>query len=260
MHYLITGESIMKKFLIGILYISSIASACSVTVSQWTMENFEPADYVLCLFTDNSQKTKDSFLTVSKSKTYANIVYEHITINAELSGYHKHLHSQVNKTKSPVWGLYYKNKLFIKFNDTPSPDVLLSSPLRTTISEELTDGSLGVMLVLLSGNKNDKKTISLVEKFNKNEPTPMKIHTLNRYNPKEKYFIELLLKTEKGLEKIAGPMVFGIFGRFRILEPLFGEGITEENLGYMISFLQADCSCVIKGNLPGIDMLAPDVW
>ena len=55
-------------------------------------------------------------------------------------------------------------------------------------------------------------------------------------------------------------MLFGIFGRFKALEPLLAGGITEENINLMIDFLTADCSCLIKDNLPGTDILYINKW
>ena len=60
--------------------------------------------------------------------------------------------------------------------------------------------------------------------------------------------------------KFSAPMLFGIFGRFRTLEPLIARGISEENIGLMIDFFTADCSCVIKDDLPGISILYKSNW
>jgi hypothetical protein len=69
-----------------------------------------------------------------------------------------------------------------------------------------------------------------------------------------------LLNVEDDLKTIPEPMLFGIFGRFKALEPLLGKGITEENIRLMIDFLTADCSCLIKDNLPGTDILFTNNW
>jgi hypothetical protein len=83
---------------------------------------------------------------------------------------------------------------------------------------------------------------------------------LNRNDLSEKHFVELLTSVEYDLAEIQEPMVFGVFGRFRVLEPLVGQGITTQNLFYLIQFLSADCSCIIKDQMPGIDMLYPRRW
>ncbi|TFG42745.1 MAG: hypothetical protein E4H43_02715 [Bacteroidia bacterium] len=83
---------------------------------------------------------------------------------------------------------------------------------------------------------------------------------MSRNSTEESHFVSLLLNVEDDLKTIPEPMLFGIFGRFRALEPLLGKGITEENIKLMIDFLTADCSCVIKDDLPGMDILFTNSW
>jgi hypothetical protein len=70
----------------------------------------------------------------------------------------------------------------------------------------------------------------------------------------------MLLNVESDLRSIQEPMLFGVFGRFRVLEPLVGKGISEANINLMIDFFTADCSCVIKDDLPGISILSGANW
>jgi len=70
----------------------------------------------------------------------------------------------------------------------------------------------------------------------------------------------MLLHVESDLKAISEPMLFGVFGRFRALEPLLAKGISEENIHLMIDFLTADCSCLIKDNLPGMSILSDASW
>ena len=70
----------------------------------------------------------------------------------------------------------------------------------------------------------------------------------------------MLLNVEDDLKDIQQPMLFGIFGRFKALEPLLGKGISEENINLMIDYFTAECSCLIKDDLPGTDILFPGKW
>jgi hypothetical protein len=83
---------------------------------------------------------------------------------------------------------------------------------------------------------------------------------LNRNNTAEKHFISMLLNVESDLKGINEPMLFGVFGRFKALEPLIAKGITVENINLMLDFLTADCSCLIKDDLPGTDILYSGMW
>ncbi|MDX1285346.1 MAG: hypothetical protein R3182_10045, partial [Draconibacterium sp.] len=83
---------------------------------------------------------------------------------------------------------------------------------------------------------------------------------LDRKNLEESSFVSMLLNVEDDLKEINEPMLFGIFGKFRALEPLLAKGISEENINLLINFLTADCSCLIKDDLPGVNILYKGSW
>jgi hypothetical protein len=83
---------------------------------------------------------------------------------------------------------------------------------------------------------------------------------LERNSLEEKHLVSMLLNVESDLKDINEPMLFGVFARFKALEPLVSKGITSENINLMIDFLTADCSCLIKDDLPGTDILYTDNW
>jgi len=83
---------------------------------------------------------------------------------------------------------------------------------------------------------------------------------LSRNSRDEHHFASMLLNVEDDLRYIQEPMLFGIFGRFKALEPLLGKGISVENINLMIDYFTAECSCLIKDDLPGTDILFPDKW
>ena len=56
------------------------------------------------------------------------------------------------------------------------------------------------------------------------------------------------------------PMVFPVFGRGRVLEPLIGAGINKENVLEHSGYLCGACSCEIKDQNPGIDLLIAANW
>jgi hypothetical protein len=61
-------------------------------------------------------------------------------------------------------------------------------------------------------------------------------------------------------EEKDGPLVFGIYGRARALEPYIGDGIAAENLLEMVMFMNGPCSCEVKGLNPGVDLVARWDW
>ena len=56
------------------------------------------------------------------------------------------------------------------------------------------------------------------------------------------------------------PMFFPVFGKGRALEPLIGEGIDEDNVLDYCSYITGACSCEVKKQNPGIDLLTRLDW
>ncbi|HVJ87615.1 MAG TPA: hypothetical protein VM452_18285, partial [Caulifigura sp.] len=54
--------------------------------------------------------------------------------------------------------------------------------------------------------------------------------------------------------------VFPVFGRLRALLPLVGPGITPENIRGSARFLAGACSCQVKEQNPGFDLLMNAHW
>ncbi|MFC1717423.1 hypothetical protein ACFL6S_27430, partial [Candidatus Poribacteria bacterium] len=83
---------------------------------------------------------------------------------------------------------------------------------------------------------------------------------LSRSDPNEKLFIQMLLNSEWDLKMLPKPIAFPIFGRGRALYALVGDGIRENNIEMACSFLVGWCSCEIKEQNPGVDILMSVNW
>ena len=84
---------------------------------------------------------------------------------------------------------------------------------------------------------------------------------LSRKNAAESMFIEMLLSSEDDLrEEKPQPMAFPIFGRGRALYALVGKGINNDTIDAAGADLTGPCTCTIKEQNPGIDMLMPVAW
>ena len=86
---------------------------------------------------------------------------------------------------------------------------------------------------------------------------------LSRKDPKESVLRAMLMNLEKDLldEEFADqPMLFSVFGKGRVLPPLVGLGINEENALGDCSYLCGPCSCQVKNQNPGMDLLMKADW
>ena len=55
-------------------------------------------------------------------------------------------------------------------------------------------------------------------------------------------------------------MVYCAYGRGRVMPPYIGEGITGDNLLDCVAFLAGACSCMVKEQNPGVDLLMAYDW
>jgi hypothetical protein len=241
----------MKSFYLKFIVIAGILClACTTKVSEWVLLNAEAGRYTLVYLHNNSvpDKIKTENDALGKDFSIANISFRDVV---------------KDDAAQPYYALYYGGRLFTKYDSPDQVQGLLSSPLREKIAGEIMKGKLCIMLYLNSGIRDkDEKGLAVLKKAVGSSPFSaiIPVVELNRTDPEERHFVSMLLNVESDLKNLREPMLFGIFGKFKALEPLVAGGITEENINYMIEFLTADCSCLIKDNLPGTDILYKGNW
>ncbi len=241
----------MKSFHLKILTLAAILSlACTTKVSEWVLLNTVPGQYTLVYFhnTQLSEAARKQNASISDNINPANIEFRSV---------------ERKDITEPYFGLYYGSRFFERYSNQKDLAGLTTSPLREKIASEIMTGKLCVLLYLTTGDKEkDEKGLQKIQSALNTSPFKdiITVTELSRKSVEESHFVSLLLNVEDDLKNIPEPMLFGIFGRFRALEPLLGKGITEENIKLMIDFLTADCSCLIKDDLPGTDILCTNNW
>ncbi|MCY2994230.1 MAG: hypothetical protein NTY19_41105 [Planctomycetota bacterium] len=166
---------------------------------------------------------------------------------------------------------------------------MLRSPARDEITKQLAEGKAGV-LVLVTGP--DAKATAEAEKLIADviqeiadgkipfytpptaaEGAPGQANAgpklavgwvqVARDDPRERWLVEALLSSEEDLkaERFASEhMVFPVFGRGRALPPCVGKGVTRDNLIACVEFVTGACSCTVKDQNPGVDLLIAHDW
>jgi hypothetical protein len=241
----------MRTLYLKVLTIAAILSlACTTKVSEWVLLNALPNEYILAYYHKDAltEAVKQHNSEIRNDITSANIQFRDIL---------------KNDIDRPYYALYYNNRLFSKYYDYRELENIAVSPLRQKIAGEIMSGKLCVMLYLKT-DVAEKDTPGLQILKNAVAASPfgetIRVIELSRNSQEERHFISMLLNVESDLKDIHEPMLFGIFARFKALEPLLAKGISEENITLMIDFLTADCSCLIKDNLPGTDILFTNNW
>lgn len=262
-------KKINKKVLVFVIvlfagFIVNNLIACSVSVSEYALKNIDPSRYTLIYF--HNKSISDSLMEkhneFRQSIRGVNISFREINMADEKSHIYKEIIEKATNEKIPFYGLYYQRNLYTTYRDIEELNGLASSPKRIEIIKQLKTGAVCTILYLLSGDdeKDEKGLKTVKEAVKVSGEKGVTIMELLRDNPDEQPFINLLLNIEPNLEGHKEPMVFPVFGKFIVLEPLIGADITLGYMKYLFDFLNADCSCIIKGQMPGVNMIHIYDW
>ena len=163
---------------------------------------------------------------------------------------------------------------------------IVTSPLRAKVAEQLSDGHSAVWVFVQSDNQEKSKSALklLGERVALNqarltvpnateleiEPSilaknkiPLRIEfsivTLDRTDSRESFLLDALRRSEQDLDE-SEPMAFPVFGRGRVLYGLVGDGIMSETIDTACKFISGPCSCQVKNQNPGFDLLIQSDW
>jgi hypothetical protein len=93
------------------------------------------------------------------------------------------------------------------------------------------------------------------------DPGPLhKVVRVRRDDPAEAVLVRTLLRSEPDLLSYEEPMAFPVFGRGRALYALVGAGITRDNVWEAWVYIAGRCSCLVKEQNPGVDLLLAADW
>lgn len=165
---------------------------------------------------------------------------------------------------------------------------LADSPARQAVAKHLMAGASAVFVLLESGDAAKdaaaravlaRESARLAETLRLPAPPPGEWNdpvydtqgppdlqiafatvAVRRDDPAEAALVSMLLHTEADLGEFAEPMVFPVYGRGLVLWALVGEGINAANLEEAAGFLVGPCSCIVKQQNPGIELLIPVDW
>lgn len=167
------------------------------------------------------------------------------------------------------------------------PDViaaLLDSPARRELAQRILTGDSAVWILLTSGDtarddavekwlrdevqrlakelKLPERTSAPQDQLPDDRPLKLAFSVLRvaRNDPAEAMLVQMLLNTEDDLPGRSDPMVFPVFGRGRAMPALIGAGITPDNIEDAASFLAGPCTCEVKRDNPGVDLLMTANW
>lgn len=168
---------------------------------------------------------------------------------------------------------------------------LFDSPARREIARRLLQGQTAVWVFIESGDKAkdeakfqflsehlkelEKKvklpmlTEAPVDRLRSEVTLKVEFSTLrlSRQDPKETMLVRMLLRMED-LENLSkekygdkpGPFAFPILGRGMALYGMVDKGINKDTILGAVTFLTGPCSCEVKEQNPGVDLLMTANW
>lgn len=164
---------------------------------------------------------------------------------------------------------------------------LVDSPVRRAIAERLQAGASAVWVFVPSGDKAvDQAAYDTLQRQIKLDADWLQlpsaeelevkpellaqckiqlkidfsIVTLDPSDAAEQFLLESLLNSESDLKSFDGPFAFPVFGRGRVLYGLVGKGIAQHTIRSASSFMVGPCSCQVKNQNPGLDLLMMTDW
>ena len=252
--------------------------ACSVPVFRYALEHWAADAYQVEISRNGALSVEQTALLKRLSEAVnTNIKVKEVDSSdptPQLTVRHPVIMPQI----LPVWKTAFTEA---------SVTQLLESPIRQEIATRLGQGDSAVWLLLESGDvARDNEVAQMLEteltrlaetlELPELDDQDVKnglvtvpddglrlnftVLRLSREDAAEAMLIQTLLATESDLREVKEPIVFPVFGRGRVLYALVGKGIRADNLGEAARFLIGSCSCQIKEQNPGVDLLLTADW
>ena len=254
------------------------ARSCDVPVYRYALEHWNPDPYRVAVLHQGpmdaeSQALADNLEKQCRESLHGAMVVETIDAARPADDSEREMCSSVPcgggprlvvrfPARSQVRGVAWEGPL-----DADAVAAVTDSPCRRDIARRLLAGDAVVWVLLQSGRKDaDDAAAARVEKELKRPagegrtPLPASLVRVSRDDPAEKLLVETLLSSEPDLRGRDEPMAFPVFGRGRVLYALVGTGINAGTVRHALDFLVGGCSCTVKRQNPGVDLLLSADW
>lgn len=285
---------------LGVLLTATVIWACSVPVFRYALERWPADKYSVAVFyrgalSSEQQKIVKQFdKTGAISQQSANVELQLIDLDSKPAPKEIALWKKQKSEKLPLMVVrtplpapvpegYWSGELNQK-----NVDRLIDSPLRQNIAKQLVNGQTAVWVFLESGEtEKDKAAYNLLTKELKRMEKILKLPEIEQAdieqglvsispdslklkfsvvkcaeeNSEEIDFTRMLLATENDLKDFKKePMAFPVFGRGRVLYALIGKGINAGTIEQACRDLTGPCTCQVKDQNPGTDLLMAVNW
>ncbi len=289
-----------RRILAGltILTIASSLMACQVPVFRYALERWSPDQYRILVLSDGPldaehQAALKTLESTTELPAQATMKVHDVTTTKD--AFVKQLWKLREKETGPLMVALYPERSSINAQQVAYSSILsaqivpqiLDSPARKEIIQKLSEGHSAVWILLESGDaaKDQAALKTLQGQLEKDKewlklPSPEEMEikpelldsakirlqiqfsviSVKKDDPKEQFLINCLLNSESDLRSFDEPMAFPVFGRGRVLYALVGQGISADTIRKASSFIVGPCSCQVKEQNPGFDLLLSCNW
>jgi len=279
------------SLLIILLVLSNLTPvfSCSTPVFRYALERWPAYPYIVEIIHDNNLNTSQRQALDFLKKSADSDIPANIKVVETQAGNS----TDLEKEKLPLVRLYFPSEYRIKdmlWQGELTPENamnIVDSPSRRQLVENIQRGDAAVWLFLESGNtERDEKQyqvlkkqinslseeMKLAESATDVAGNPLDIKVINsgvnfslirikKDDPEEEIFRNILTNTEADLKFFKNvPLAFPVFGQGRALYALAGYGIKDNNIETACNTIIGWCSCTIKDDNPGIDLLIKADW
>ncbi len=244
-----------------------VSLACEIPVFSYALQNWAPAPYEVYVFHSQplsaaEQRAVDrlrnsSFVSGGQSNIRLNLI--DLKVQPHMRSFYQDRLGAKPGRESRVVVFYPDRKLAWAGPLTPvNVERLVTSPSRAEIAAGIMGGDTAVWLLLDQGLEGLQSRLDAVaaelNKLEKLNDIRFSIVRVDRADPDEAIFIELLQNNRPA----GSPMAFPVFGRGRVLPAL--SDAEPDKLKAIGDYITGDCSCEIKEQNPGYDLLMSADW
>jgi len=283
----------------ALAFVAGASLACSVPVYRYALERWAADPYGALVYHQGAldadqQKLVNRLSSITRAATEVVNLESHVVdLESEQDPQLLELWKKQRYATPPWVMLYYPRQSGLRdivwsgpLNQT-TVDRLIDSPARREIASRLLSEDSAVWVLIETGEKDrDEAAAKLLNERLARLETELKLPKIlaqdvaegllnipenelkisfsslriSRADEAESIFLDQLLGMESDLRELREPIVFPVFGRGRALYALAGGGINAENIGEAASFLIGPCSCQVKDQNPGVDVLMAVDW
>lgn len=290
----VSATSALRLALVCLIFSALSALSCSVPVFRYALERWPASPYEVLVFHRGPLLEPQRGLISRLGMTNippANIAVQTVDLSANVPEPLREVWIRHQAEGLPLLVLRYPAGSTAQGEVWAGPLAnvasLLDSPARRRLAQRLIKGDSAVWILLESGDRTQdeaaarllqarldhlQKTLQLpkleaVDIADQVISVPeselrlaFSLQRLSRVDPAEQILVRMLLGSEEDLGDQKEPMAFPIFGRGRALFALVGKGLNDETIDEACLFLTGACSCVVKEENPGVDLLLSVDW